>query len=327
MQSMEKYSIMLEKKRKEVRKHQTSLQVARSPFTNATILTVLVKGAGPVTPRYSKLLTDLLNRDAYEPIFLNDIFEDDISRDFRYRYVSDLVDKGLPGISFEILKYTPGGSWQTLVFVWKIDGECDREKSDKLAGTPRQEMPTFHTRAMKDVFKNRFNNIAKITPSVRRAIYRFLTDDNSSSENTISKAVDARLHIAINSEDPELTVDLRALNKGRPEKFDAFWNALGAYLDESIATQERRHGDVGYMPVAISVRDLISKVSEKLPEGTPIPSETWVRFQFWPKDPSARSATQYTGRFNVRYHVQTRQIRQTHPDVSLLCSYMAKYLR
>lgn len=69
------------------------------------------------------------------------------------------------------------------------------------------------------------------------------------------------------------------------------------------------------MPVAISVPDLMKQVREKLHEEAPIPSETWVRYQFWPKDPSSRSATQYTGRFNVRFHVQTRQIRHIHPDV------------
>lgn len=65
-----------------------------------------------------------------------------------------------------------------------------------LVGTLTQQMPTFHTRAMKDDLKNRFKNIAKIIPSVRRAISLFLTDDNSSSENAISKAVDAKLNIA-----------------------------------------------------------------------------------------------------------------------------------
>ena len=105
-----------------------------------------------------------------------------------------------------------------------------------------------------------------------------------------------------------------------------FWEALGSYLEEHMAAQERRHGDVGYMPVAISVPDLMKQVKEKLPEETPIPFEAWVRYQFWPKDPSSRSATQYTGRFNVRFHVQTRQIRHIHPDVHY-CAALAKYLR
>ena len=48
-----------------------------------------------------------------------------------------------------------------------------------------------------------------------------------------------------------------------------FWEALGSYLEEHMAAQERRHGDVGYMPVAISVPDLMKQVKEKLPKETP----------------------------------------------------------
>lgn len=59
----------------------------------------------------------------------------------------------------------------------------------------------------------------------------------------------------MNSEDPELAVDLRALGKGRQEKFGVFWNAPGTYFDEFITAQEKRNGNVGYMPVAIRVID------------------------------------------------------------------------
>ena len=234
----------------------------------------------------------------------------------RYHYVSTLLKNSLPSMSFEVLKYFPGGSWRTCVFFWKVPNDgTDRQLSDRVATVLKQDMPMFHTRALKAEFRSRFGNVAKITPAIRRAIYRSLTDDSSANDNAISNALDIRMAVAINSEDPDLAVDLREMNEGRPEKYEVFWEA-----------QERRHGDVGYMPVGISVPDLIKQVKEKLPEETPIPSEAWVRYQFWPKDPSSPSATQYTGRFNVLFHVQTRQIRHIHPDVHY-CAALAKYLR
>ena len=49
-------------------------------------------------------------------------------------------------------------------------------------------------------------------------------------------------------------------------------------------------------------------------EGTPIPSVEWLRLQFWPKTPTAKTALHYTGRFKVRFRVQQRQWRKEHPD-------------
>ena len=51
------------------------------------------------------------------------------------------------------------------------------------------------------------------------------------------------------------------------------------------------------------------------PPGTPIPSVKWLALQFRPKDPTKKNAMQYTGRFEVKYMVQARQFRPSHPDV------------
>ena len=252
--SMKKYHCMLERKNEKISANQMSLNLPRSPFTDATIKTVLSKGSGPSTERYSDLLQELQTRPCYDPIFLNDLIGDDATKDVRYHYVSTLLKNGLPGVSFEVLKYSPGGSWRTCVFFWKVPNEgIDRQLSDRVAAGLKQGMPTFHTRAMKAEFRTRFGNVANITPAIRRAIYRFLTDDSSANDNAISKALDIRMAVAINSEDQDLAVNLRQMNEGRLEKYEVFWEALGTYLEEHMAAQERRHGDVGYMPVAISV--------------------------------------------------------------------------
>ena len=313
---MKKYHCMLERKNEKISVNQMGLNLPCSPFTDATITTVLSKGSGPVLERYNDLFHEIQTRPCYDPIFLNNLIGDDATKEARYHYVSTLLKNGLPG-----------GSWRTCVFFWKVPNDgTERQLSDRVAAVLKQDMPTFHTRALKAEFPSRFGNVAKFTPAIRRAINRSLTDDSSANDNAISNALDIRMAVAINSEDPDLAIDLQEMNEGRPEKYEVFWEALGSYLEEHMAAQERRHGDVGYMPVGISVPDLIKQVKEKLPEETPIPSEAWVRYQFWPKDPSSRSATQYTGRFNVLFHVQTRQIRHIHPDVHY-CAALAKYLR
>lgn len=93
-------------------------------------------------------------------------------------------------------------------------------------------------------------------------------------------------------EDPDLIVDLRKENKGQSNRFDVFWKKMKSFLDESSAVHERCHGDVTYMTKAISVQDLIKQVAELCP-GEPVPSEQWVRLQFYPKNPRAKTAVQY----------------------------------
>ena len=60
-------------------------------------------------------------------------------------------------------------------------------------------------------------------------------------------------------------------------------------------------------------------IVSRLPEGTPIPSTEWIRLQFWPSNPYANVAVRYTGRFNLKFKVQSRLLRAAHED----CHYVA----
>jgi hypothetical protein len=88
------------------------------------------------------------------------------------------------------------------------------------------------------------------------------------------------------------------------------------------------------MPIAISVRDLREAVIEILKnkydqetfEKINIPSVEWIRLQFQPKNQYAKSAIQYTGRFNIEYKVQSRLLRKSHLD-SYYCAALFKYER
>ena len=38
-------------------------------------------------------------------------------------------------------------------------------------------------------------------------------------------------------------------------------------------------------------RDLLTEVTRCRDEGIPVPSEAWLQYQFWPKDPSKQSTS------------------------------------
>ena len=96
--------------------------------------------------------------------------------------------------------------------------------------------------------------------------------------------------------------------------FDTFWVELDKYIEElGPAVHERRHGETMYMPIAISVANLreiiTARLEKKFPNGdVSIPSLEWIRLQFWPRNPYAATALHYTGRYNIKYAIQCRQL-------------------
>ena len=131
--------------------------------------------------------------------------------------------------------------------------------------------------------------------------------------------VDECVHeiLAMEPEDPNAVVDLQEVkNRDKRTKFEALWSEAQKYINEDlgVAVDNRRHGEVTHLAKAISIRDLREQVSHRCPPGTAIPSEEWLRLQFWPKTPKARVSLQYTGRLNVWFMVQKQQFRKSHED-------------
>ena len=55
--------------------------------------------------------------------------------------------------------------------------------------------------------------------------------------------IDARVKVAIETEDLDLVLELRHLNKGRPgDTFNNFFEELEKLVEEETAGDERRHG-------------------------------------------------------------------------------------
>ncbi|GET65113.1 hypothetical protein GLOIN_2v1767477 [Rhizophagus irregularis DAOM 181602=DAOM 197198] len=133
----------------------------------------------------------------------------------------------------------------------------------------------------------------------------------------------------------DLTSDAAVTNDVIRSTFDAFWDEMAGFFNEKIlAVDDHHHHDILYMPLAMSVQhlhDIIikrlqNKFSTPLPNEIQIPCEEWIGLQFSPTNPIAASAIHYTGRFNVKFQIQTRLLRKEHPD-SHYCACLFHYLR
>ncbi|XP_070538845.1 uncharacterized protein [Ptychodera flava] len=258
----------------------------------------------------------------YEPVCLNDFMAPD--RRKRYYYVKDLV---LPFDS-ELFGYHRGGCNPSLWFLWKSDKAIDMSRSNSVIHKIEQDLPVYHTRTMQKEFTTRFSLVCKASPSVMNDMYKYLTNDQSALPNKVSKEVQERLHLLLSSQDPDIVHDLRLLNEGRAGVYDKFWDETEKYLNEKSmkAVDDRRHGTVCHMSVAISLPDLHEHVVARLPPNTQVPSLQWLYLQFMPQNKFSTRATIYTGRFNLKFMVQSRQINTYHPDAHYAAAIF-KYLK
>ena len=236
----------------------------------------------------------------------------------RYHFIKQ-VRSGL-GIPTILLVHSPGNKIGNSHFLWYVPDHSLNEalkNSQTVIEEIKEKIPVFHSRLMRKEFINKFGRVSStVKPAVLRYIYHDMTGDSSSSDTSSQEEIDFRVKQAIEMEDPEIVTDLRQLNSGAKEKYDVFWIECGTFLEEEVGTavDERRHGTITHIATA------------KCPENTPIPSIEWLRLQFWPKTPSAKSAMHYIGRFKVRYRVQQRQLRKEHPD-SHYAAEVFKYQR
>ena len=107
---------------------------------------------------------------------------------------------------------------------------------------------------------------------------------------------------------------MRHLNSGRPgDTFQVFFDELAKYVEEITAADERRHG-VAHMSEFLSLRDMIERVSERVPHNTPIPSPSTVKFAFCPPNMISNSSQNYTGKIKLKHSIQRRQLRANHVD-------------
>ena len=102
--------------------------------------------------------------------------------------------------------------------------------------------------------------------------------------------MDARVSLVMAMEDSDIVIDLWECNKNGQDRFGIFWDKCNEFLTSCTSVYERRCGTILFMTKAVSVRDLIEQVTKLCPAGIPIPSESWVRFNFYPHNPRAKVA-------------------------------------
>ena len=93
-------------------------------------------------------------------------------------------------------------------------------------------------------------------------------------------------------------------------------------IDEISAADECRHG-VAHLSNSENFHRTISK---DCPTGTPIPSETTVLFAFTPKNAYIKTAKSYKSNFQLKFKVQSRQLRASHVD-DHYCAAQFYYMR
>ena len=84
----------------------------------------------------------------------------------------------------------------------------------------------------------------------------------------------------------------------------------------------------------MSIADLKNIIIERLEKkyGTPlnseifIPSNEYIRLQFWPGNATTNAASKYIGRFEIKYKVQSRQLSKFHVDAHY-CAALFRYMR
>ena len=325
--SLYSYAISLRQANEAQQDRQSKLYPVRQLLQNAT---------GQYWPSIeeSKVHSDLLilsdfmkNAENLEPILVED---EHFSRDITPAHKLYLMGNIALSVPVQAIRYNSGGGATVLLFLQKVPALFNED--DKLTEFMRMlkkiepEVPVYHTRAMRKNFSKEVGslNSTDLKPHVIRHIYRKLTED--SSKEIDNSEIDNRAKLAIETDDPDLIIDLRHLNKGRPgDTFELFFQELTLMVEQLTAADDRRHG-IAHMSEFISIRDLISKVSVKLPEGTPIPSESTVIHSFAPPNIHDKTAQYYTGRIKLKYGIQRRQLRAYHADAHW-CNALYKYMR
>ena len=282
------------------------------------------------------IVTKITQAENWQPVFLNELLPTDRKR--RFKCLNFIKDNGFPSFDCCLFTYASGNHLGNQHFMWKetVDSDTVHMRIRTLSDI-QANLPTYHTRHMRSVAREK---LAQICPSVKshqaRAIYRLLTGDESVSEHRLSKEMDERMQLFLENADEDIIIDLRK-NNGRPHPLKDFGEIVDNFLAEKTAVDDRRHDDVTsdgdivtHVAMATSMSDMYRQVTEIAREKglveEDIPTYSWFRLQFWPKNKYQRAALHHTGRFKVKAMVQQRQLRKTHVDAHY-ASAVYRYLK
>lgn len=329
-ESLHNYSDYLEKAANRMEENRAKMFPVRSPDEGQSIELIypkyIVKPG--IVSRYKALVDHLRNTEEYKPICVDEYTPESTRQ---RRYYLDHLKSGLPYKCMH-LTFSTGNNLGSHNFIWRISPNVEEAdavaKNTEVIQLLKQELPSYHTRAMRRSFIRKASLICNLKAKDARFIYKQLSGDSAEAETADQKEIDARVYQAFEMEDPDIITDLRCHNKGQPSKYDAFFEKAKQYLENVIETavDERRHDEMTHLAQAISVPDLLRCVKETCPPETAIPSEQWLRLQFAPKCASTYASLQFTGKLQVKFQVQSRQLRKTHEDTHY-ASAIFRYLK
>lgn len=267
---------------------------------------------GKVKDEYKKIDDFLKNVATYKAKELIDFEPEDKTE--RRKWLDNLH------LSFDIslFTYKYGNYLGNVNLVWKVNEEDTQQSTSLEIGIVskiRESIPRYATRQMQKDFILKYYKHSGGSKSILRNMYQFLTDYEYTHENKQTAQIDLRTSKILRElDDTELIFDLRKNNeKTCDPRLEPFWSELRKFLDEKSVVHEKMHTDTQYMPFAMSVEDLRNQIMKRLPEGTPAPSTSWIRLNFFcPSNPMHNSAQNYTGKFNIKFAFQQRLLRVQH---------------
>ena len=319
---LEAYSQYLEKKKETVQANQNQLHPVRTIAADATIE---YRGAarGTVNEMYLILDRKVSAAGILEPIVFDEKMYLDLpfsSNVQRYRYIEKLQ----LSVPVYLIRFSPGGSIVSTLCIARVEHVEESLPNTLIEGARlvqscRPLLKEYHTRAQRKMFKDKMNNIVKLSPAVLDFIYKELALDASVANHP---ATQERLRL-ISLGNTVLIADLRHLNPGRPgNKYDTFFGVMRDIVEDITAADERRHGEAH-----LSLEDLMLKTQERCTDpDTLIPSKSLVRLQFASRNPYCHTALNFTSKIAVQYKVQQRQLRASHVDAHF-CNAQFKYLK
>ena len=242
----------------------------------------------------------------------------------RYRYIEKLQ----LSVPVYLIRFRPGGYIVSTLCIARVEHVEESVPSTLIEGARlvqscRQMLKEYHTRAQRKMFKDKINNIVKLSPAVLDFIYKELALDTSVANHP---ATQERLRL-ISLGNTGLIADLRHLNPGRPgNKYDTFFGVMRDIVEDITAADELRHGEAHFSEF-LSLEDIMLKTKERCTDpDTLIPSKSLVRLQFAPRNPYCHTALNFTSKIAVQYKVQQRQLRASHVDAHF-CNAQFKYLK
>ena len=213
---LDKYGKYLETTTQRVNLMHHQMEPARLPKTGESDAVVRKEGCVrelALVARYKSLEQALAASEPYQKaFFVNDVAPAD--RQQHYRYVHEMQ---LP-FAVELYHFHRGGNLGTLWWIWRAPEDPVNTRQDagmKLIHQVTQDLKMYHTRAMRREFADRFKNVCSASPVVVREIYQELTGDSSAAPSAVEKIVQARLQLALDTEDPDIVYDLRHHNPAR----------------------------------------------------------------------------------------------------------------